>query len=198
MEQKIEDVLELGTWLGMKQAFGAIAGRCSAADAECLRTMREEKRYRSLGMNWEQFCREKAGISRALADKIIRQLEEFGPAFFQLARVTSITPETYRLIAPAVTDEHITANGETIALSTENAPRIAQAVEALRAHAEAPPAPASGKLDKAERAVHTALAGLEAMCREALDPEERARLAKLLLGTLKTLYRLRGRTKAQA
>ena len=28
---------ELGEWMGRKQAFSSLAGRCSAADAECLR-----------------------------------------------------------------------------------------------------------------------------------------------------------------
>ena len=200
MEQKIEEVFELGTWLGMKQAFGELAARCSAADAECLRTMRDQKKYRALGMNWEQFCRKKAGISRAMADKIIRQLEEFGPAFFQLSRIAHVTPETYRLIAPAVTEEGITANGETVPLSTENAAKVAQAVELLRAQFEAPPSPtpASAQLDKAERAVQAALATLEAMCAEALDPHQRARLGELLGETLKALYRLRDRSKARA
>ncbi|HUI80868.1 MAG TPA: hypothetical protein VLY24_23240 [Bryobacteraceae bacterium] len=34
---------DLGTWLGRKQAFGLMAGKCSAADAECLRNIREQK-----------------------------------------------------------------------------------------------------------------------------------------------------------
>jgi hypothetical protein len=32
----MESAVDLGTWLGRRQAFAAVAGRCSAADAECL------------------------------------------------------------------------------------------------------------------------------------------------------------------
>ena len=40
-ENKIAPALgqayELGQWMGRKQAFSGLAGRCSATDAECLR-----------------------------------------------------------------------------------------------------------------------------------------------------------------
>jgi len=44
--QKREELMELGTWIGRKQAFATIAGGCSAADAECLRQMRDQRTYR--------------------------------------------------------------------------------------------------------------------------------------------------------
>ena len=72
----MESAVDLGTWLGRRQAFAAVAGRCSAADAECLRTIREKKLYRACGLNWEEFCRQRAGISRSLADQMVRQLVE--------------------------------------------------------------------------------------------------------------------------
>jgi hypothetical protein len=34
---------ELGMMLGTRKAFASVAGRCSAADAECLRRLREKK-----------------------------------------------------------------------------------------------------------------------------------------------------------
>src|SRR5947208_12428396 len=38
-----EGTFELGQILGSRRAFSAIAGRCSAADAECLRRIREQR-----------------------------------------------------------------------------------------------------------------------------------------------------------
>jgi hypothetical protein len=140
MESKsIEEAVGLGTWLGRKQAFGAMAGRCSAADAECLRQMREQKGYLALGMSWEQFCKEKVGMSRATADRVIRQLEEFGPKYFELAAVLRIAPEQYRQIAPAVTDRGVVCGEDTIEICAENAPRLAEAIESLAKPRAAPP-----------------------------------------------------------
>jgi hypothetical protein len=135
----IESAVDLGTWLGRRQAFAAVAGRCSAADAECLRTIREKKLYRACGLNWEEFCRQRAGISRSLADQMVRQLEEFGPAYFHLAAITRITPENFRLIAPAVTEQGVQHGNELIVFSAENAVRLATAIEELRARAESQP-----------------------------------------------------------
>jgi len=79
-DERMKKGVELGTWLGRREAFAQVAGRCSAADAACIRKMREERQYRELGMNWEQFCKRKLGISKRGADLIIAQLNEFGPA----------------------------------------------------------------------------------------------------------------------
>jgi hypothetical protein len=35
-EKKIDRAFDLGTWLGRRQAFSVVAGRCSAADAQCV------------------------------------------------------------------------------------------------------------------------------------------------------------------
>ena len=37
-----QQILDLGAWLGRHQAFGMIANRCTAADAECLKTIRDQ------------------------------------------------------------------------------------------------------------------------------------------------------------
>jgi hypothetical protein len=107
-------LFDLGTWLGRHQALGMVANRCSAADAECLRSIRHGGQYKKLGMTWERFCSERAGISRAQADRLIRQLEEFGANYFRLAEVMDVSPETYRLIAGSVSDAGIQVDGETV------------------------------------------------------------------------------------
>ena len=131
-----EALFDLGTWLGRHQALGMVASRCSAADAECLRSIRQGGRYKRLGLSWERFCSERAGISRAQADRLIRQLEEFGPNYFRLAEMTEVSPATYRLVAGSVSDAGIQVDGETVAICPDNRDRIVAAVEAARKRAK--------------------------------------------------------------
>ncbi|HUB77269.1 MAG TPA: hypothetical protein VMB03_00665 [Bryobacteraceae bacterium] len=125
-------VFELGEMIGRRQAFGTIAGRCSAADAECLRRMRDEKLFLTRAETWFDFCPKYLGLSSRAANRVIRNLEEFGPAYFELAQLTRISPEDFRAIAPAVRDRHLHAHGEVIALISENAEKVAAAVAELR------------------------------------------------------------------
>ncbi len=127
-----EKGVNLGTWLGRREAFAQVAGRCSAADAACIQKMREERQYRELGMNWEQFCKRKLGISKRGADLIIAQLNEFGPAYFLLAQVAKVTPEEYRRISGSVRGQALLHAGEEIPIEAENAGRLAVAIEELR------------------------------------------------------------------
>jgi hypothetical protein len=166
---KMDDVFDLGAWLGRKQAFAAVAGRCSAADAECLRTIRQKKLYRARGVTWQEFCPQYAGISRSLADEVIRHLEEFGPAYFHLAGVSKITPQAFRLIAPAVSEEGVQCGDETIPFTPENAGRIAAAVEELRTRAEAEPRRERAAVENRARSLARARTNLQ----EALTEVER-------------------------
>jgi hypothetical protein len=131
---------ELGEMLGRRQAFGTMAGRCSAADAECLRRIRDGKMFLNRATTWDEFCPRYLGLSGRHANRLIRLLEEFGPGYFELAQLTRITGEQFRAIAPAVRGQQIHAHGEAIALIPENSEEIAAAVADLRreAAAEAP------------------------------------------------------------
>jgi hypothetical protein len=131
-DERMKKGVELGTWLGRREAFAQVAGRCSAADAACIRKMREERQYRELGMNWEQFCKRKLGISKRGADLIIAQLNEFGPAYFLLAQVAKVTPEEYRRISGSVRGQALLHAGEEIPIEAENAGRLAVAIDELR------------------------------------------------------------------
>jgi hypothetical protein len=71
----------LGQWMGRREAFGLIAGRCSAADIEILRRMKEEKLYATLDCTWDEFCTRHLHVSRRTVDTEIAYLREFGPAF---------------------------------------------------------------------------------------------------------------------
>jgi len=127
-----DEILELGTWLGRKQAFAELAGRCSAADAECLRRVRNGKMYRTLKLSWRQFCKQRLGISGSTADLTIQRLEEFGPAFFMLAQATGITAEEFRRVSGSVRGQALLHAGEEIPINAENAPRLTVAIEELR------------------------------------------------------------------
>jgi hypothetical protein len=128
-----ESLMNLGAWVGRHQAFGLIVSRCSAADAECLKAIRDSGEYKQLGLSWEQFCVKHAGVSRVHADRQIHYLEEFGGNYFRFAEVMPITPATYRLIAGAVSEEGLECNGERIALVRENREKVASAVAQMRA-----------------------------------------------------------------
>ena len=131
-KQDPKEMMELGAWLGRHQAFGMIANRCSAADAECLKQMRDSGKYKELGMTWATFCQERAGISRVSADRLINHLEEFGANYFRLSELMPISRETYRLIAGSVSEEGVEVDGKKIPLTRENRKRVMAAVESLR------------------------------------------------------------------
>ena len=187
-----EDMFDLGAWLGRKQAFTLIAGRCSAATVVCLRKIREGKRYRALGLTWEEFCRQRAGVSRAFADKVIQQLETLGPLYFELSSVTRITPDDFRRIAEAVTDQGISYAGETIEIIPENSPQLAQAIEILTsgaAGAELIPETPMRTLARVERSIRSALADLERLAEMPLGAIDQEKLSITLAGVYCQLHR---------
>jgi hypothetical protein len=149
-QQQIVEGVDLGMWLGRRQAFALLAGRCSAADAECIREVRRNKRYRALQMTWEQFCDERLGITCPTANKIVRQLEEFGPEFFTLAQLTRVTPEEYRRLNVAVRGHALLHAGEEIPIEAENGPRLAAAIEELRRNARVDHAASAEPVDVPE------------------------------------------------
>ena len=181
MEQtKTEDVFDLGTQLGRKQAFCLIAKRCSAAEIECLIEAQENKLYLAVESTWESYCRNRVGISRSTAERLIRQYKEQGPNLARLNSFTRIKPAEYRLFAAAVTDEGLAYNGEIIPLELENAPQLARAVEAIRSAStpeSAPPDPAEQAFAKAGKSLDTAIAEFSRLNTMLLDDDNRLRLA---------------------
>lgn len=175
-----EEVLALGACIGRTQALNLIANRCSAAAAETLRDIRDNKRYRALGLTWEEFCQHQ-GISRGYADRILRWLEELGPSYFKLNSFTRISATEYRKIASAVTEDGLTYAGETIALESGNAPKLAGALDALRREQAAlqPPAdPVEQGLSKADRGVQAAFVEFQRLLAMNLDEEGRLKLVR--------------------
>jgi hypothetical protein len=125
--------LTLGKRLGHHEAFNAIANRCSAADAETLREIRESGLYKHTNLTWDQFCRQHVGVSRSYADRLIRHLEEFGANYFRLSELVEVSAATYRLLAPAVSDAGLSFEGQVIPIKPENRGQIQAAVDSMRA-----------------------------------------------------------------
>jgi hypothetical protein len=175
--------IDAGAWVGRQQAFAMIANRCSAAQALCLKQVRESRLFEKLELTWEEFCKEFAGISRAQADRLIQQHEEFGDAYFRLSEIARISPETYRQIASQVSDEGIEFDGRTLALTPENAPKIRAAIQTLRAQlkqvrdADQPTSPGITQLLIRLDAL---LEEVSMMSRRLLDVGERAGLQGLV------------------
>lgn len=123
--------VELGRWLGRREAFAAVAGKCSAAEAESLRRIRDERTYLQLDRSWEEFCAKRLGTSRRQVDRTLRLLDEFGPAYFHVAQMAHVTPEEYRAIAPHVSAEGVRLDGAVVALLPENSEQVSAAVAEL-------------------------------------------------------------------
>ena len=125
------DHTELGRWIGRREAFGLVAGRCSAADIEILRRLREEKRYLSKSPTWEEFCKSHLGVSRRSADREIAYLREFGPNFFTIRQLTHVTVDEYRQIADRITEVGVQVDGALVPIDAQDPQPIADAVEKL-------------------------------------------------------------------
>jgi uncharacterized membrane protein YheB (UPF0754 family) len=128
----VDEMLDLGMILGQNQAFGFLAGRCSAAQAETIRRLRNEKLYKRVTEHWKEFCPRYLKMSGTQADSIIRLWEEFGAGYFEIAQLTRVSPETYRALAPAVENGVLNLNGEQIELTIENSRKVAAAVSQVR------------------------------------------------------------------
>lgn len=125
--------IDLGTCIGRGQAFGAIASKCAAAQAEALAMILESGAYKLTGRNWDQFCVEYAGLSPQRVGEIIRNLKDYGAVYYQLKEVIRISPETFRQLMPKIQDEKIEISGEWVPIVPENAALIRDAVNRLRA-----------------------------------------------------------------
>jgi hypothetical protein len=123
-KQESQGWVDLGAWVGRQQAFGAIANKCSAAQAQSLKHMKEVGTHEQLGISWDEFCDRHLGISRRTAERIISQYEEFGENYFRLSSLAQVAPDAYRALAPSVADNCVEIEGEKVALIPENAGRI--------------------------------------------------------------------------
>src|SRR3954454_11238731 len=127
-----EDAFKLGTWLGRQQALGLIAGRCTVAEFECMVETYENKLYLALEPTWEEYCKNRLGISRRTAERMMRAYRQQGPKLAKLNCFIRIRPTEYQRFDAVLTEEGLLHGGEIIAIEPHNTPRLAQAVEAIR------------------------------------------------------------------
>ena len=172
----------LGRWMGRRDAFGLVAGRCAAADAEALRRIREDKIYKQFQRTWAEFCTHDLHVARRSVDREIGYLEEFGPAYFHVRQMTHITAPEYRSIAAHFTQENVIVDGTAVALLPEHSEKVAAAVAGLLKQIEPKqPKPVGVPFDalvKRCRSVAEMLAELP----EALDPQQQIALADAIAG----------------
>jgi hypothetical protein len=148
-------LLELGFALGQSHTFGLVAGRCSAAQAYGIRKLREEKLFKECCERWDDFCPTYLNMSRPEADRIVRHLAEFGPAYFEVSQLTRISAETFRAIAPAVSDGVLHHNGEAIPLTAENSRKVAAAVAEMRSALPKKSAESSEPVQDLQQRIHS-------------------------------------------
>ena len=127
----------LDRWMGRREAFGLVAGRCAAADIETLRQIREQKLYKPKRHSWAECCLLDLHVARRSADREIGYLEEFGPEFFHVRQMAHITAKEYRSIASHITPEGVRLNGTTVPLLPENSQQVTAAVTELLKQIEA-------------------------------------------------------------
>ncbi len=155
-EETAENKVNVGRWLGRHEALEMVARGCSGVDAACLKKIRDERLYLEAASNWDQFCRTELHTSRRKIDGLIRRLDEFGPAYFDLSRLTHVTADEYRQIAPAVSAEGVRIAGEVVAIAPENKDKLDAAVAAVR-RKRAKPAAKSKSFDAVLNACDAAL-----------------------------------------
>lgn len=199
-QQPQERALLLGRWLGRREAFGALAGRCSAADIECLRQIRDQQLFKDRHRNWDEFCKKELHVTRRTIEKEIGYLEEFGPQFFQLAQLTRISPAQYRAIRQHIETDGVHIDGRVVALLEGNAEEISAAVGELRRRTappakpepkpEPPPEPAAPTNPAEEMLLFCDRAAEAVECKPVLDSLHRAKLGRALRRLLNASARL--------
>ena len=185
MDQNVTKALEFGAWLGRGQAFAMVANLSLAAQAECLRNIRDSESYKSVCDTWEQFCTQFVGASRRHVDQIIHNLEEFGAAYFRLSEIVKISPEAYRQLNPRIEGEQIEIGGETFALTPENAGNIRRAIQRMRAELlkastqTQAPKPAEPSLRNLTSRLDLCFEEISRLADRPLEPSEEAELRGL-------------------
>jgi hypothetical protein len=141
------NTFNLARWLGRREAFGVIAGRCSAAEVECLREIRDQKLYLENSANWDEFCRVQLRTSRRKVDTALRQLQQYGRRFFHAAQMMRLTEAEFVSVQEHLTDEGVKLDGQVIAWGSENEARITETMGKLRAIAAPTAGTRSGAFD---------------------------------------------------
>lgn len=170
----------LAQWMGRREAFSLVAGRCSAADIEIIRRIREEKLYAIHNCNWDEFCTRHLRVSRRTVDREVAHLREFGPAFFTVRQLTHIAPDDYRKIAPHVNADGITVDGALVPLDPRHGESLTAAVERLLEESGASRAgAAAGSFDSILKRCRSAARAFDSF-QGALDEDQMRELTRVV------------------
>lgn len=180
------DEFEIGALVGERRTLSKLSGGCSAADAQCLRKIRESKKYLAKAPSWDEFCPKYLGMSRPSADRLIRHLEEFGPESFAVMQQLGISPREYKLLAPNMQGTSLLLEGETVALTPENGPKIHAALRGMR---KSKPEP-SNRLEALGGRCDEIVKEFRSLCRAVPGDEDRARIAERLNSVRLALTRI--------
>jgi hypothetical protein len=189
----VDELFDLGRWLGRRQAFALVASKTAAAEVECLRQIRDGNLYRAKGVDWAEFCQKYAGVTSVYANRLIRELDELGPSYFDLSRIMRISANTYRQIAGSVSEDGITFGGEKIAISPENSDKLAEAVKALREQSITegiPGKPAGKNIAGARRRLKAAVVEMTHLFEDGLEVGEREELVNAVSASMGDLRAL--------
>lgn len=169
--------LELGRWIGRREAFGLMSGHCSAADVESLRRIKDGKLYEEMDLSWDDFCTKHLHMTRRTVDREIGYLKKFGPAFFALRQLVRITVPQYTAIAGHVSENGLRLEGAVVALLPENSEKLAEALHTLARRKEPTLEEAASRAFAATlQRLHAASASLQSL-EEELDREQIKALA---------------------
>jgi hypothetical protein len=125
-------------------------------------------------------------MSGSQADEIIRQLEEFGPEYFENTETVRISPDTYRLVAPFIKDKALCVDGQALELNSANVQKVARTV---RESQRALPAPAddpslSCRLGALHRHAMGVAAEFREVARECRKSEDASMFQSMFRSTL--------------
>jgi hypothetical protein len=186
-------LFELGTLTGRGQALGAVANHALAAQARCLRDIREAGSYKQLGLSWAKFCEGHIGLSRQSVDALIQRLGEFGETYFRLSEIVQVSPETYRRLAPKIQDGHIESEGERIEITPENSARVRKAVRQLNASRKGKTF--NDPVLRQYAVIQDAVATLTRICNDVPDPAVWNRVGDVVHSSIRRLEQLQERLR---
>jgi len=183
LTKPVDSAFNLGQWVGRREAFGLVAGRCSAAEIEILRRIRDEHLYEETGLSWDAFCTDRLHTSRRTVEREIGYLRKHGPAFFVIRQLTRVTVKEYEAIAANISEQGVTLDGKLIEASSENSDELTAAVgELVKRCVSAEPklessaAPAYDSVLKQCRNTVSMLDGFD----ESLSEEQKMELANVV------------------
>jgi hypothetical protein len=173
---------QLGQWLGRREAFSLIAGRCSAAEIEIVRHIRDARLYEDLHCNWDECCTRHLHASRRSVERELGYLQKYGPAFFTVRQLTHITVREYQSIAAHITEHGVNLDGAVTALHSGNSDQVSAIVEELLKRVgpgQLPSAPEPVPFDKLLKRCQTVVQQLQSF-EGSLDAAQRLELADVV------------------